>query len=98
MAMTSKGAAADHGPDDRLMLRELREARHLSQRALGLALGAKQSTISRLERRSDMHVSTLRAYVEALGGVLEMRVRFQDGELPVMGIVDRGEVPSSPAK
>ena len=62
------------------MLRELREARHVSQRALGAAFGAKQSTISRLERRTDMHVSTLRAYVEALGGVLEIRVRFRDGD------------------
>lgn len=66
------------------MLRELREGRHVSQRALGAVIGAKQSTISRLERRHDMHVSTLQAYVAALGGVLEIRARFEDGDVPLM--------------
>jgi transcriptional regulator with XRE-family HTH domain len=90
MAMTSEAGSTQRDTQERLMLRELREARHLSQRTLGAVLGSRQSTISRLERRSDMHLSTLRAYVEALGGVLEIRVRFRDGEMPLLDIAHTG--------
>jgi transcriptional regulator with XRE-family HTH domain len=88
MTVTSEAGSAEHHAEKRLRLRELREARHVSQRALGAAVGATQPTISRLERRKDMHLSTLRAYVEALGGVLEIRVRFQDHYGRLLGIVD----------
>lgn len=41
-------------------------------------LNKKQAAISRLERRSDMHISTLRAFVKALGGKLEIIASFPD--------------------
>jgi transcriptional regulator with XRE-family HTH domain len=90
-------ASTEQSAEERLMLRELREARHVSQRELGAAFGARQPTISRLERRNDMYVSTLRAYVEALGGVLEIRVRFQDADVPLLRAAD-GDGRASPAK
>ena len=60
-------------------LQELRQARKLSQEALAEALGTRQSGISRLEKRTDVYVSTLRKYIEAMGGSLEIVARFPDG-------------------
>lgn len=73
-------AAAEPGG---IRLGELRQARQLSQEALAEKLGARQASISRLERRADMHVSTLRSYVEAMGGTLEIIARFPDGSVPL---------------
>ncbi len=61
-----------------IMLTELRHVLDISQEELGELLNKKQAAISRLERRSDMHVSTLRAFVKALGGKLEIIARFPD--------------------
>lgn len=61
-----------------IRLAELRGALNISQEELGELLNKKQAAISRLERRSDMHVSTLRAFVKALGGKLEIIASFPD--------------------
>lgn len=57
-------------------LRELREAHQRSQSALARKLRVKQAAVSKLERRTDMYVSTLRSYIEAMGGTLEIVARF----------------------
>ena len=62
-----------------IRLAELRSALGVSQDELGHLLERKQAAISRLERRSDMHVSTLREFVKALGGDLELIAKFPDG-------------------
>lgn len=62
-----------------MRLAELRAALGVSQDELGQLLKRKQAAISRLERRSDMHVSTLREFVKALGGRLELIASFPDG-------------------
>jgi hypothetical protein len=59
-------------------LRQLREARQKSQEAVGKQLHVKQAAVSKLERRTDMYVSTLRTYIEAMGGKLEIIARFKD--------------------
>src|SRR5262249_27925957 len=64
---------------EKIPLQALRAARRLSQAELATTLRTRQSSISRLERRTDMHVSTLRTYVEAMGGRLEITARFPDG-------------------
>ncbi len=61
-----------------IRLSELRGALDISQEELAELLNKKQAAISRLERRSDMHVSTLRAFVKALGGKLEIIASFPD--------------------
>lgn len=66
-----------------LSLAKLRQGRQLSQEALAERLGARQASVSKLERRTDLHLSTLRAYVEALGGTLEITARFPEGEVPI---------------
>ena len=57
-------------------LKDLRQAIEQTQQELAATLGVGQDTISRLEKRSDMLISTLRRYVEAMGGKLELVARF----------------------
>lgn len=59
-------------------LRQLREARERSQEELAVKLHVKQAAVSKLERRTDMYLSTLRSYIEAMGGKLEIVARFKD--------------------
>ncbi len=61
-------------------LRELREARSRSQVEIGQRLGVNQAAVSKLERRADMYISTLRNYVESMGGELTIIARFPDRE------------------
>ena len=60
---------------------EVRRQLNVTQEALATALGTSQASVSKLERRSDIYLSTLRRYVEALGGKLEITARFPDGEI-----------------
>jgi transcriptional regulator with XRE-family HTH domain len=57
-------------------LRQLRVAREQSQEAVAKQLHIKQAAVSKLERRTDMYLSTLRSYIEAMGGKLEIIARF----------------------
>jgi DNA-binding XRE family transcriptional regulator len=59
-------------------LKDLRQAVAQTQQDLAATLGVGQDTISRLEKRSDMLLSTLRRYVEAMGGKLELVAQFPD--------------------
>jgi transcriptional regulator with XRE-family HTH domain len=63
----------------RLALQELRVARAYSQQTLAGTMGVPQSAISKIERRTDAYVSTLRKYLRALGGELEIIAAFPDG-------------------
>ena len=63
-----------------LPLQELRQARALSQQELAEVLGLNQATISKLERRTDMYLSSLRRFVEAMGGELEVSANFPEGK------------------
>jgi transcriptional regulator with XRE-family HTH domain len=57
-------------------LRQLREARDRSQVEMAEKLRINQAAVSKLERRTDMYLSTLRSYIEAMGGELEIIARF----------------------
>ncbi len=65
-------------------LQELRKARHLSQERLAEVLETKQANVSRMERRTDMYISTLRSYIEAMGGKLDIVARFPEGEIKII--------------
>ena len=65
-------------------LRELRAHRQLTQGEVGEALGKPQSVVSRLEHQHDWHLSTLRAYVEALGGTLHITAVFDDADYTIV--------------
>jgi hypothetical protein len=59
-------------------LRQIREARQRSQEEVARKLHIKQAAVSKLERRTDMYLSTLRGFIEAMGGQLEIVARFPD--------------------
>jgi predicted XRE-type DNA-binding protein len=64
-------------------LSEIRAARELTQEHLAKVLRVKQASISKLERRADMYISTLRNFVRAMGGELEITARFPEGEIRI---------------
>lgn len=66
-----------------LALDELREARSLTQSQLAEVLRVDQGSVSKMERRTDMYLSTLRSYIEAMGGHLDVRAVFPDGEVHI---------------
>jgi hypothetical protein len=84
---------------ERLGFGKLRLARHQTQVALAERLDIPQTAVSRLERRTDLLLSTMRGYVEALGGRLELRAIFPDGEfiLEQLGPAKRRRSSSTPA-
>jgi DNA-binding XRE family transcriptional regulator len=61
-------------------LQELRQAHKLTQKRMAQVLGIGQDSVSRLEKRSDLLISTLRGYVEALGGRLSLVAEFPNQE------------------
>ncbi len=63
---------------EELTLSEIREARRQSQAELARKLGVKQPAISKMERQTDLYLSTLRSYIVAMGGELEIIARFPD--------------------
>jgi transcriptional regulator with XRE-family HTH domain len=69
-----------------LTLADLRRFRGLTQVELAAASGMDQSELSKAERRSDHRVSTLRLYVEALGGELEIFARFGSEQVRLEGV------------
>ena len=64
-------------------LNELREARSMTQARLADILGKDQSVISRIEKRTDMYVSTLAEFIRAMGGELEIRAVFPEGTVRI---------------
>ncbi len=66
-----------------LRLREVRAACELTQEQLAERLNIDQPNVSRLENRSDVHVSTLADYVAALGGRLELLAVFPEGTVRI---------------
>jgi hypothetical protein len=63
---------------EELTLREVRRARKLTQARLSKKLKIGQEGVSRIEKRSDLYISTLRGYVEGVGGELTLMVSFPD--------------------
>jgi len=61
-----------------MRLDELRQARGLSQKEVAETLHIQQPAVAKLEKRTDIYISTLRKYVEAMGGELEIIARFPD--------------------
>jgi len=68
---------------DTMPLQELRQARHLSQEQLAQTLSVKQAAVSKLEKRTDMYISTLRNFIKAMGGDLEIIAKFPDGSVQI---------------
>lgn len=73
-------------------LNELRQARGLSQKMLAEVLHIQQPSIAKLEKRTDMYISTLRSHIQAMGGELEVVARFPDGVVKISNFSDLGHL------
>ena len=74
-----------------MLLHELRQARAMTQKSVGEALNVKQPAVAKLERRTDMYVSNLRSYIEAVGGKLNIEAQFPQGSVVITNFSDAGE-------
>ena len=72
-------------------LHELRRARALTQRDMAKMLKVNQPAVSKLEHRADVYVSSLRSYIEAVGGRLKIVVEFPEGEVAITNFSQAGE-------
>ena len=66
-----------------MQLQELRKARNVTQVEVARSMSVEQAAVSKLERREDMYLSTLRDYVKALGGELKLVASFPDVDIQV---------------
>ena len=64
-------------------LEELRAARQLTQVQMAKLMQTTQGSVSKIEKRTDMYVSTLASFIEAMGGKLEIRAVFPDGAVRI---------------
>jgi DNA-binding XRE family transcriptional regulator len=64
-------------------LNQLREARSLTQAYLASVLGVNQGSVSKMEKRTDMYISTLRSFIQAMGGQLQIKAVFPEGEVEI---------------
>ena len=71
-------------------LNELRRAREMAQKTVGEILGMAQPEVSKLEQRSDALISTVRRYIEAMGGELDIVARFPGGDVRITQFGDLG--------
>lgn len=82
---------------EEMTLRELRKARKLTQVRMAKALGVTQDSVSRLEKRTDLLLSTLRKTVEAMGGTLSLVAEFPDRPAVVLSGIAGDEPPAKAA-
>ena len=66
-----------------MSLAELRSARNLTQETIGSILEVGQPSVAKLERRTDMYLGTLRRYIQATGGELEIVAHYPDGDVKI---------------
>jgi transcriptional regulator with XRE-family HTH domain len=71
---------------EEMALQQLRKARQLTQKQMARVLKVGQDSVSRLESRSDLLISTLQSYVEAMGGALKIVVEFKEGSAVITGL------------
>ena len=73
-------------------LQELRKARDLTQVEIAKTLNIRQATVAQMEKRSDLMISTLRGYIEGMGGTLKLVVEFPDrAPVQIGGIGELGD-------
>ena len=71
-----------------LPLAELRQAMLLSQEQLAAELNVRQPAVAKMEKKTDMYISTLRRFIEAMGGQLDIRAHFPDGDVRISQFSD----------
>ncbi|MCW2244954.1 DNA-binding XRE family transcriptional regulator [Azospirillum fermentarium] len=79
-----------------MALGERREARRRTQASLGETLNVDQSAIAKMEKRTDMYVSNLRRFIQAMGGELRVVAHFPKGDVVITNFADAGDGPPHP--
>jgi DNA-binding XRE family transcriptional regulator len=74
--------------EEELTLRDLRQAQHLTQERMAVLMGVEQESVSRLERRADLLLSTLSSYVGAMGGKLRLIAEFPNRQPVAIALAD----------
>ncbi len=74
-----------------MTLYQLREARSLTQVNLAKVLQINQGAVSKMEKRADMYVSTLHNFIQAMGGQLQVKAIFPEGEVEIDQFENVGE-------
>jgi len=77
---------------EEMTLQELRRAREMTQVRMAKKLGVAQKQISEIEKRTDMHISTLRRSIEAMGGKLSLVAEFPDRDPVVLAGISAPDV------
>ncbi|WP_144633589.1 XRE family transcriptional regulator [Bordetella genomosp. 13] len=90
-ASRARAKAATEQMLSEMPLQELRQARGLSQKVLAEILHVQQPSIAKMEKRTDMYISTLRSHIEAMGGQLDIVARFPDGAVRISNFSELGE-------
>jgi hypothetical protein len=112
MAVSHKEVFASLSPEERAMvetklqelieeemtLRDLRSVQHLTQTHVAEILGIEQDSVSRMERRADMLLSTMSSYVEAMGGKLRLIAEFPNRKPYVVKLGDLTEAGPKPRR
>lgn len=83
---------------EELTLRDLRQAQNLTQERMAELMGVEQESVSRLERRADLLLSTLSSYVAAMGGRLRLVAEFPDRQPVAVALSDITGVPTGKLK
>jgi transcriptional regulator with XRE-family HTH domain len=83
---------------EEIVLQHLRKARKLTQVNMAKLLGVRQDSVSKIERRSDMLISTFRSYIEAMGGRLRLVVEFPDAIAEVASLGEPDDDDDTPKK
>ena len=83
--------------EDEMTLRDLRKAHALTQERVAEALHISQDGVSRIEKRSDFLLSTLRSYIEAMGGKLRLVAEFPDRKPVTLSDLDSLTARAKPA-
>lgn len=73
-----------------MTLAELRQARQLTQTTLSETLNVGQAAVAKMERRTDMYVGSLRRFIEAMGGELDVVARFPEGSVRIGNFAEIG--------
>ena len=82
-ANSPESVALHRAVGDALALAEIRGHRGLTQVDVARVMKTSQASVSKLERREDLYLSTLRGFVEALGGELELSAVFPEGRIAI---------------
>jgi predicted XRE-type DNA-binding protein len=81
-----------------MIFSDIRRSRGMSQKMLAAALHIKQPNVAKLEKRTDIYISTLRAAIEAMGGTLDITARFPDYTVKITNFSSIGKEKKQEAK